>query len=613
MDADLSDATPKPHAPWGWRTTGLACVWCVGLYAIYLANGREVGSGDSVPAKYMSCALVRGDGFRLDRYQRDVLKWWPHPTMPYYVAVVDGHYVSRYPVGPALVALPFTIPQMLMRDWAHPGWETSDPDRFDTICKRSAAAIATLASLALLAVLRKLGLGRIAWVAATAAALGSAMWSTASQTLWQHGPAALMLTTLILLLWPESPARWRFVAAGVTAAMLVCCRPIDLAFAVVTAVWVAIRHPRGLVWFVPPAAAIAIALISYNRAYLGAAGGYYSTFDAATFGTPWLVGLQGTLLSPSHGLFVFTPWAIVAVAYLPFALFRLRRATLLPWLILTLGAHALLISTFSCWWAGLCFGPRYWTEVIPLLAIVFGMALDWAKTRCKPLFVLSLVLIAFSIVVEILGAFVYPSSWQDPPPDFDGTTHRFWDWRDNELTRCLVENRAHRALFGPGQSIPEKLAQKVHLVPTAEKGQPATWLYTTVTPRPEWNSRDFSTDGWSVGKAGFCSAGMPTIPRNTLWNTPAIWMRISFDVPDRLQNYRYVLRVGHDDDLTVYLNGVRIYDRQGVSLPYGAYRDVVLDDEQAALIREGTNTLAAKCIDVGGDSGVDVGLSAYPK
>jgi hypothetical protein len=613
MNSDVREEISSSPAPWTWRTTGMAFVWCAGVYAIYLANGREIGSGDSVPAKYLSCGLVRGDGFYLDRYERDVLKWWPHPTMPYYVARIDGHYVSRYPFGPALLALPFTIPQMIVLDRTHPDWETSEPDWFDTICKRSAAAITTLAALALLATLRKLGLGRVAWLAATAAALGSALWSTASQSLWQHGPAALMLTSLILILWPENPSRWRFFAAGVTAAMLVCCRPIDLAFAVVTAFWVTIRHPRGLIWFLPPAAAIGAALIGYNRAYLGAAAGYYSTFDAATFGTPWYEGLQGTLLSPIHGLFVFTPWALVAFAYMPFAVFQLRRATLLPWLLATLAAHALLISTFSCWWAGLCFGPRYWTEVIPLLAVVLGMALHWAKTRCKPVFVLSLVLIAISTGVEILGAFVYPSSWQDVPPDFDGTTHRFWDWSDNELTRCLVENRAHRALFGPGKSIREKMLQKVVLLPTAENNQPATWRYTTVEPGPGWNARQFNTEGWSDGKTGFCSERMPTIPRNTSWNTPAIWMRTSVEVPHLLPDQVYVLRVAHDDDLTVYLNGVKIYQREGVSLPYGGYRVVVLDDEQAALIREGTNTLAVKCIDVGGDSGVDVGFSAFPK
>ena len=181
------------------------------------------------------------------------------------------------------------------------------------------------------------------------------------------------------------------------------------------------------------------------------------------------------------------------------------------------------------------------------------------------------------------------------------------------MTRCIVENQAYRALFGPGKSIPEKLLQRVVLLPTAEKNQPATWLYTTVDPGPGWNARQFNTEGWSVGRTGFCSEGMPTIPRNTFWNTPAIWMRTSFEIPDLLPDRVYVLRVAHDDHLTVYFNGVEIYRREGVSLPYGGYRDVVLDEAQAALIRKGTNTLAVKCIDVGGDCGVDVGFSSLPK
>jgi hypothetical protein len=448
LNPNVREETPATPAPSTWRTKAMAIVWSAGLYAIYLANGREVWSGDSVPAKYLTCALIRGDGFYLDRYRPHVLKWWPYPSMPYYVTVVDGHYVSRYPIGPALMALPFTWPQVLVLDRVHPGWEDSDPPWFDTIAKRSAAAIATLAALALFAVLRKLGLGREAWLATLAAALGSNLWSTASQSLWQHGPAALLLTLLVLLLWPDSPSRWRFFTAGLTAAMLVCSRPIDLAFAVATAVWVTIRHPRDVIWFLVPAVAIGMALIVYNREYLGAAGGYYSTFDAATFGTPWQEGLMGTLLSPSRGLFVFSPWTLFAFAYLPFAFFRLRLATLLPWLLVTLVAHALLISTFSCWWAGLCFGPRYWTEVIPLLAIVLGLALNWAKVRCRPVFAVAVVLIAISIGVHFLGAFVYPSSWQDIAPDVNGTRHRLWDWSDNELSRCIVESKGYRALFG---------------------------------------------------------------------------------------------------------------------------------------------------------------------
>jgi hypothetical protein len=449
---------PASIAPWTWRTTGMALLCAASVFAIYLANGREIWSGDSVPAKYLTCALVRGDGFYLDRYRPLVLKWWPYPTVPYYASVVDGHYVSRYPIGAALVALPFTMPQIAFLDWANPGWESSDPKWFDTIAKNSAAAITTLVALALLVVLRKLGLGLEAWLAALAASLGSNLWCTASQSLWQHGPAALMLTLLVLILWPEKPSPSRFILAGLTAGLLVCSRPVDLAFAIMTALWVTLRHPRQLVWFMPPAMVLGAVLIGYNRAYLGAAGGYYSTFDAATFGTPWLEGLQGTLLSPSHGLLVFSPWTLIAFAYLPFAFFRLRPAMLLSWLLATLGAHALLISTFSCWWAGLCFGPRYWTEVIPLLAIVLGLALQRARARCRPIFAVSVVLIGISIGIQCLGAAVYPSGWEDhAEQEGEHFKQRLWDWSDTELSRCIVVSKAYRAAFGPAGANAEGL------------------------------------------------------------------------------------------------------------------------------------------------------------
>ena len=182
----------------------------------------------------------------------DYSRTGPTRNSPITCRSFDGHYVSRYPIGTALVALPFTIPQVRLLDRTRPGWEMSEPERFDTIAKTSAAAIATLTVLALFVVLRKLGAGREAWPAAIAAALGSNLWVTASQSLWQHGPAALMLTLLVLLLLPESPSRLRFALAGLTAGLLVCSRPIDLVFAVVTALWVAVRHPRGSSGSSPP-------------------------------------------------------------------------------------------------------------------------------------------------------------------------------------------------------------------------------------------------------------------------------------------------------------------------------------------------------------------------
>ena len=473
---------------------GKMLLLAVGLFAVYLANGREIGSGDTAPAKYLTMALIRGDGVYLDRYRRPLLEAWPREGLPYYVKLVRGHYVSSYPIGPAILAVPFTLPQVIALDRAHPGWEETAPDWIGTLAKRSAAAIAALTAVALLAAMRRLGLKpAAAWPAVIAAALGSNLWATASQSPWQHGPAALAMTLMVLLLADEAPTRRQHALAGLAAALLAWSRPIDLAFAVTTALWVAGRHPRRLAWFLAPAAAAAVALLAYNRAFLGAFGGYYSAWEAATFATPFLVGLGGTLFSPNRGLFIFSPWTLVAVAYAPFALASLRRAALLPWLIASLAVHAVFVSTFTIWWAGHSFGPRFWTEAIPLLAIIFGMALARARSFGRPAYAACLLLVGISVAVQGLGVAAYPSSWQVDPTDIDLDQARLWDWRDSELSRCLRECRAYRALAGRSPFPPTAIA-----VPPADPIREFSGVVHSATPVGTLDRADCRRiEGWA--------------------------------------------------------------------------------------------------------------------
>jgi hypothetical protein len=68
-DRGKTQGTP---APWTRRTAGLAFIWSACVFTAYLANGREIISGDTIPAKYLTFALVRGDGFYLDRYRSEM-------------------------------------------------------------------------------------------------------------------------------------------------------------------------------------------------------------------------------------------------------------------------------------------------------------------------------------------------------------------------------------------------------------------------------------------------------------------------------------------------------------------------------------------------------------
>ena len=85
--------------------------------AAFLANGREIGAFDTIPATLLPLSIVRGDGLHLDRFRPLLRKWGA--SLPGFVAESGGHILPSYPVGPALVALPLIAPQIMI---TRSGW-----------------------------------------------------------------------------------------------------------------------------------------------------------------------------------------------------------------------------------------------------------------------------------------------------------------------------------------------------------------------------------------------------------------------------------------------------------------------------------------------------------
>ncbi|HEU5117319.1 MAG TPA: hypothetical protein VFT74_11700, partial [Isosphaeraceae bacterium] len=363
----------------------IAAALGLGMLAVYLANGRSAGGGDVVPATLASVALTRGDGPFLDRFAPLIRD--DSGRLPGYAEDSRGRAVSRYPVGPALLAAPLVWPQVRVLDHARPGWEHQGEitlARCDRMAK-NAAAFLTAAAVALSwSLLRAIGLGRTpALLACLIAALGSGYWPVASQALWQHGPAALCLTAALGLLTsgfegPIQPSsawvrrrfrrfgRWtgfgtvaletlpqthgdevaatnlragfsslaRLSLAGAFSAMLVACRPIDAVFSVALGLWVLAYFPRRGRWaFFAPAVIGAFVLIGYNLYFFDTITGGYAKIEQmhpwahgtkGTFTGSLIEGGFGTLLSPSHGLWVYCPWVLVVTVSLAIPSVRRR-------------------------------------------------------------------------------------------------------------------------------------------------------------------------------------------------------------------------------------------------------------------------------------------------
>ena len=158
----------------------------------------------------------------------------------------------------------------------------------------------------------------------------------------------------------------------------------------------------------------------------------------------------------------------------------------------------------------------------------------------------------------------------------------------------------HKAIYEASYSYP--------LLPTAEKTA-ATWQYTTAAPAESWMQPDFDAAAWQRGEAGFGTEGTPNASIGTVWNSSAIWLRRDFNLGDisQLNPADIRLRIHHDDECVVYLNGVKAAELPGYTSGYTTV--AISAAAQKALKKNGRNVLAIHCQQHAGGQFIDAGLS----
>jgi hypothetical protein len=169
---------------------------------------------------------------------------------------------------------------------------------------------------------------------------------------------------------------------------------------------------------------------------------------------------------------------------------------------------------------------------------------------------------------------------------------------DREVLKFDMKETAkwHKALFGPPP------VERV-VVETSEKtGQ--KWKYTTTAPQAGWEKVDFDDSKWMEGEGGFGTKMTPGSVVRTEWNTKDIWLRREVDVKE-LPAGDVFLRIHHDEDYDVYINGVLAAKSGGFVTDYGL-APINADGRKA--LKAGKNTIAVHCKQTGGGQYIDVGI-----
>ena len=156
--------------------------------------------------------------------------------------------------------------------------------------------------------------------------------------------------------------------------------------------------------------------------------------------------------------------------------------------------------------------------------------------------------------------------------------------------------------FEPPKPVSASWTVLVGAVP--DKTLAREWRYTTERPKSEWAKPDYDDTSWSVGLAGFGDKGGWGWAIRTPWNTSDIWLRQEFAYDGG--SFNQALLVAHyDNETEVYLNGSRIWTRQGWNDQYDGF--AVTKCVKNA-IKPGRNVLAIHCHQDTGGQFIDAAL-----
>lgn len=179
--------------------------------------------------------------------------------------------------------------------------------------------------------------------------------------------------------------------------------------------------------------------------------------------------------------------------------------------------------------------------------------------------------------------------------DLNASTTHHWTGKDQSLLGLIkVDGQVYRFI---GK---EPLSYKT-ILPAADE-KPYTAKYTETDPGKNWADADFNDNNWKTGTAPFTDDKAAS---KELWTSRDIWVRRTFTY-SKTNIYKLYLKLHHDDDAEVFLNGKKINASSGAN---GDLQMFELSAEAVSKLKVGKNVLALHCTNTGGGAWIDAGLA----
>jgi len=463
----------------GLMVFGLCCL-------IYMANGQAVTSNDNVPASILALNWLDNGVLHFDAL-RNGFFYENSTDIPYFfVEAPNGHLTSTYPIGTAIITFPLyllmwiglrslELIQTLFTGTPVDLLDLTDEAARRTIYSWQKTAATVVASLSVvlfyLSLRLKFSSPVVLLVSTFIFAFCTTTWIISSQGLWQHGTGNLAVLAIIFSLLKANRAspsgrKRLLIAVGFFCGLLPGIRPTSVIYALAAIAYTLFTFRREALYLLLGLPSILLSAC-WNFYFFGfdpkyfLVGGYSrfasgsDSFTDQYYAFTWhqfKQGFFGSLISPSRGLLIFSPVTLLALPGFYQVIRQHKTKDEILLLVMTGAALVLFLqySFFTVWTGGWTYGPRYMTDLLPVLGWFIAYGLDaivaqWQ--RLKPWVAIATLsgiglLMGISLYTQVVGAFAPNVNWDGIP---SSRYERIWQWPDNQILRHTrgLYNRIH--------------------------------------------------------------------------------------------------------------------------------------------------------------------------